>query len=140
MTKKQTKELIDALNESRSSELAAISQYMNHHYECKGMESLTVKDLFRAQALEEMGHAEQLAERITALGGIPTLKSGTVKRGKTVKEMLKIDCELEQKAIKRYKAQIKLAEKLGDTTTRRMLEDILISEEAHADAHEALLS
>ena len=132
MTKNQTKELTDALNVSRTAELAAISQYMNHHYECKGMESLAVKDLFRSQALEEMAHAEKLGERITALGGIPTLKSGTVKRGKTVKDMLKADCELEQKAIKRYKAQIKLAEKLGDTTTRRLLEDILIDEEAHA--------
>ncbi len=133
------KTVIAALNESRSAELGAITQYMNHHYEAKGLDSVGVKDIFRKQAIDEMKHAELLAERVTALGGIPTLKSAQVRRGGTVQEMLKADVELERRAVERYKKQIKLCEELGDSTTRRLLEDILMDEEAHAGYHASLI-
>ena len=74
MTKKDTKQIISALNRSRSAELGAIMQYMNHHYEAQGIDALSVKDVFRQSAMDEMRHAEMIAERITYLGGIPTLK------------------------------------------------------------------
>ena len=54
--------------------------------------------------------------------------------------MLKDDLDLEKKAIKRYRQQIGLAEKLKDYTTRRLLEDILIEEESHADIGQSLLT
>lgn len=140
MTKKDTKQIISALNRSRSAELGAIMQYMGHHYGAEGMDSLAVKDIFRQSAMDEMRHAERIAERIVYLGGIPTLKIDPVKRGGTVKQMLKDDLELENKAIKRYRQQIALAEKLKDYTTRRLLEDILIEEESHADIGKSLLT
>ncbi|MEE8575272.1 MAG: ferritin-like domain-containing protein [Thermodesulfobacteriota bacterium] len=140
MTKKETKQIIDLLNASRSSELGAISQYMNHYYSASGIGSLAVKETFRQSGLDEMLHAEKLAERVAALGGIPTLRSAPVKRGGDLKKMIKDDLELEKKAIKRYNEQIKICEKLGDYTTRRLLEDILIEEEGHADTGASLLS
>jgi len=140
MTKKDTKEIISALNRSRSAELSAIMQYMGHHYEANGMDALAVKDIFRQSAMDEMRHAEMIAERVAYLGGIPTLKVDPVKRGGTLKQMLKDDLDLEKNAIKRYRQQIGLAEKLKDYTTRRMLEDILIEEESHADTGQSLLA
>ena len=139
MTEQETKQLIEALNVSRSAELGAIAQYMNHHYEARGIDALTIRDVFRKQAFDEMRHAETLAERIVTLGGIPTLISSQVKRGGTLKDMLESDLELEKRAVKRYKEQIEFAEKLGDTTTRRLLEDILIDEERHADFGDSVL-
>ena len=120
--------------------MGAIMQYMGHHYSAEGLDGLAVKDIFRQSALDEMRHAEMLAERITYLGGIPTLKINQVKRGGSLKQMLKDDLELEKKAIKRYRQQIGLAEKLKDYTTRRLLEDILIEEESHADIGQSLLA
>ncbi|MBE9532368.1 MAG: ferritin [Proteobacteria bacterium] len=140
MTKKDTKQVISALNRSRSAELGAIMQYMGHHYSASGIESLGVKDVFRQSALDEMRHAEMLAERIAYLGGIPTLKVDPVKRGGTLKQMLKDDLDLEKNAIKRYRQQIGICEKLKDYTTRRLLEDILIEEESHADTGQSLLT
>ncbi len=140
MTKKDTKQIIDALNRSRSAELGAIMQYMGHHYSAEGLEALGVKDIFRQSALDERRHAEMLAERIVYLGGIATLKIDPVKRGGSLKQMLKDDLDLEKKAIKRYRDQIGLAEKLKDYTTRRLLEDILIEEESHADTGQSLLA
>jgi bacterioferritin len=139
MAKKGNKEIIDALNIDRAYELAAIIQYLGHHYEVVGMESPSIKDIFKETSIEEMKHAEELAERIVYLGGIPTQKPTTIKRGGTSRKMIKDDLEIELGAVKRYKGHIKLCDKHGDVTTRRMLEEILADEEDHADTFGTLL-
>ncbi len=137
---KAPKELIDALNLDRAYELAAIIQYMGHHYEVEGIESAEIQSIFKEVALDEMKHAEKLAERIVYLGGVPVQKPVNIKRGGSIKEMIKDDLEGEYEAIERYKEHIKLCEKLGDPVTRRLLEDILSDEEGHADRWETLLA
>ncbi len=138
--KKERKEIIDALNLDRAYELGAIMQYMGHHYEVEGMESAAVKDIFKKSAIDEMKHAEALAERITYLGGIPVQKPVPVKRGGDIRAMIKDDLQAEYEAIERYKEHIKLCEKYGDVTTRRLLEGILEDEEGHADIWKTLLA
>ncbi len=133
------KKIIDALNIDRSFELAAILQYMGHHYEAEGMESPAVIDIFKKTALDEMKHAELIAERIVYLGGVPVQKSAPVKRGGELKDMIKEDLASENEAIARYKEHIKLMAALGDSTTRLMLEGILTQEEGHADTWETTL-
>ncbi|HHD11710.1 MAG TPA: ferritin [Deltaproteobacteria bacterium] len=138
--KKAPKELIDALNLDRAYELAAIIQYMGHHYEVEGMDSAAVQSIFKQIALDEMKHAEMLAERIVYLGGVPVQKPTNVKRGGGIKDMINDDLSGEYEAIERYKEHIKLCEKLGDPVTRKLLEDILADEEGHADQWETLLA
>lgn len=131
--------IIEILNQDRADELGAIIQYMGHHYEAEGLESKPVADEFKDVALDEMKHAERLAERIVYLGGIPTQKPAAIKRGGSLREMIQDDLAAENEAIKRYREQIKLAAELGDPTTRLMLEEILSDEEEHADIWETLL-
>lgn len=133
------KKVIEALNVDRAYELAAILQYMGHHYEGDGMESPAILDIFKKTALDEMKHAELLAERIVYLGGEPVQKPATVKRGGDIKSMMREDLNAENDAIERYKAHIKLSDELGDPTTRLMLEGILSEEEGHADVWETTL-
>ncbi len=139
LSKANKKKIIDALNIERSYELAAVSQYMGHHYEASGPESFAVTDLFKSTSIDEMKHAEKLAERIVYLGGVPVQKPAAVKRGGTVKNMVAADLAAENAAIERYKGYIKLCDKLGDSTTRLMLEEILAQEEGHADNWETYL-
>ncbi|MBI5599661.1 MAG: ferritin [Deltaproteobacteria bacterium] len=140
MAKKSgSKELIDALNLDRAYELGAIIQYMGHHYEATGKESPAIIEEFKKTAIDEMKHAEKLAERIAYLGGIPLQKPVPVKRGGALEAMVKDDLATEYEAIERYKGHIRLCEKLADPTTRRLLEDILAEEEGHADAWETVL-
>lgn len=139
MTDSDKKKIIEALNEDRAYELAAIIQYMGHHYEGRGMESAGVLDTFKEISIDEMKHAEMLAERIAYLGGVPVQKPTTIKRGGELKAMIKDDLDAEYEAIERYRKHIKLCGELGDTTTRRMLEGILAQEEGHADTWETLL-
>lgn len=133
------KKIVDILNIDRSFELGAIIQYMGHHYEAEGIESPAVIEIFKETAVDEMKHAELLAERIVYLGGVPVQKPAPVKRGGDLKAMIKEDLAGEDEAIARYKEHIKLCNELGDSTTRLMLEQILTQEEGHADVWETTL-
>lgn len=134
-----SKKIIDALNEDREFELAAIMQYMGHHYEGEGMESPAIIELFKKTALDEMKHAELLAERVVYLGGTPSTKPAKIMKGGEIRKMVSDDLAAENDAIKRYKEHIKLCDKEGDPTTRLMLEGILSQEEGHADLWETTL-
>lgn len=133
------KKIVDALNLDRAYELAAILQYMGHHYEGEGVESPAILGIFKKTSVDEMKHAEKLGERIAYLGGVPVQKPTGVKRGGDIKSMMKDDLAAENDAIERYKTHIKLCADLGDATTRRMLEEILSQEEGHADTWETTL-
>lgn len=139
MDEQTRKKIVEALNIDRAFELAAIIQYMGHHYEAEGMESPAVIDLFKKTAMDEMKHAESLAERIVYLGGTPVLKPAEIKRGGDLKKMITDDLGAENEAIDRYRVHIKLCAELGDSTTRLLLEEILSVEEGHADTWETTL-
>ncbi len=136
---KGSKELIDALNEDLSYEMAAIIQYMWHHVMASGLDSPAIIDRLRLVALDEMRHAEMLAERIDLLGGVPTTELQAVLVGGELKKMIRDDIAGEDMAIQTYKDHIKLANGLDDPISRRMLEDILADEERHLDTWESVL-
>jgi bacterioferritin len=136
---KGAKELIDALNEDLSYELAAVIQYMWHHVMASGVESPAIMDRFRLFAMDEMRHAEMLAERIDLLGGVPTTDLQAIQVGGGLTKMLRDDVAGEKHAIRMYKEHIKLAGSLDDPITRRMLEDILADEERHLHDWETIL-
>jgi bacterioferritin len=133
--------LVKILNDDRAFELAAVMQYMGHHYEAQGLAAPEIIAHFKAASIDEMKHCEELAERIVYLGGVPTLlPMRGIRRGGDLRKMLGDDLEVEQEAIRRYKEHIKTAEAAGDTTTRRILEAILQDEEEHADLWQTLLA
>ena len=134
-----TKKIIELLNADRADELAAVLQYMGHHYEADGIDSPAIIENFKNTAKDEMKHAEKLGERINYLGGIPIKKPSEIKAGGEIKKMIQDDLDGENRAIKNYKAHIKIADAEGDTTTRLMLEEILSDEEGHADQWETTL-
>ncbi|MBI5182330.1 MAG: ferritin [Nitrospirae bacterium] len=135
----KNQKIIDALNKDRADELGAIIQYMGHHYTADGMESPAIVGIFKTTAIDEMKHAEMLAERIVYLGGDPVNKPSDIKKGGDLKKMMQDDLAGENGAIKQYKEHIKLCADEGDSTTRLMLENILSDEEKHADTWETIL-
>ncbi len=134
-----SKKLIDALNEDITLELGAIVQYMWHHVMATGMESPEIGDKFRQISMVEMKHAEKFAERLNYLGGVPTVKLAPVKMGGNLRKMIQDDLAGERNAIKKYKADLKLAQQEGDVVTARMLEDIIRDEEEHDDVWSTVL-
>lgn len=134
-----SKELMDVLNKGIAGELQVSIQYMWQHVLITGLESLTVRDVFRKIAIVEMGHAEELAERLSVLNGIPTSKPDPIFVGSGLLEMLKQDQQNEEQAVMLYKRGVQLAAKEGDSSTRLLLERILFEEEEHLELFGKLL-
>lgn len=138
--------VIEMLNTALATELVCVLRYKQHYYMCEGMNAQAVAAEFLEHAQEEQQHADQLAERITQLGGEPDMDPAKI-TGKshseytpasTIQQMIQENLVAERIAIDSYRDMI---EYVGDhdPTTRRMLEDILSTEEEHADDLAGLL-
>ena len=134
-----SRKLTDLLNKGIARELQVSIQYMWQHVLAKGIESVAVEDIFREIAITEMKHAEEIAKRLAYLGGAPTTKPNPIFVGGSLREMLQTDVKAEEKAILLYKQTIKVASEEGDSTTRRLFEEILGQEEEHHDTFTRLL-
>jgi bacterioferritin len=132
--------VLKLLNDSLATELVCVLRYRRHHFMARGIHSQSVAQEFLDHSNEELGHADELAERIVQLGGEPDFApAGLVGRshaeyveGDSLASMIKEDLVAERIAIDSYRDIIKF---LGDQdpTTRRMMEGILAVEEEHAD-------
>ena len=119
-------QVLTLLNDVLTAELTAINQYFIHARMCEhwGYERLWKK--VKAESIGEMGHADQLIERILYLEGVPNLQRlGKVNVGQTVPEQLRLDLEVERAAIQTLNQGIELSRSHGDNGTRELLEDIL---------------
>ncbi len=132
-------ELIELLNKAIAREIGVSVQYMWQHVMAIGMKSPEVKDIFEDIAIEEMKHAEKIAERLFYLGGIPTTKPTTIIVGGSLENMVEKDLEAENEAIELYREIIDLAAEKEDSTTRLLFEEILTEEEEHKHTFTILL-
>ena len=128
-----SQKLLEYLNKAIAGELQAIVQYMWQHVQWAGVEHYAVSDEFKSIAIEEMKHAEKIAERLWYLGGVPTTKPAQITVGGELWEMVDYDIQAEVQAIEMYKDIQKVAEAEGDVTTRFIFEQILEQEEEHHD-------
>jgi bacterioferritin len=127
-----SKKVIDLLNEARSRELTAISQYMAQHYELEDQDFGKLASKFKEIAITEMKHAEKLAERILFLNGEPTSKPDAVaKKGQSIEEMLKTNMALEDQAIKMYNEASTICASEKDQISKELFEELLKDEEEH---------
>lgn len=131
---KGKKEIIDALNEVLTGELTAINQYFLHARMLQDWGLDKLGNLEYKASIDEMKHADEIIKRILFLEGLPNLqKIDQVKIGTNIEEIIKLDLEVEHKAVPILKKNIALAEKEQDYVTRQLFLDILESEEEHID-------
>jgi bacterioferritin len=138
--------VIGLLNQALATELVCVLRYKRHYYMAAGIHAQAVADEFLEHANEEQGHADQIADRITQLGGAPDFNpQGLAMRshseyveGTTLLNMLQENLVAERVAIESYSEMVRyIGDK--DPTTRRLLEAILAVEEEHADDLKTLL-
>jgi bacterioferritin len=139
MVQKASPKLTEIMNQAIAGELQAIVQYMWHHIMVKGLNSPSLMDVFEDIAVEEMKHAEKIAERLFYFDVSPTTKPNPIAVGGSTEQMLKADVKAEEEAITLYKDIIKQAVSEGDETTRLLFEEILSDEERHHDTFTTLL-
>jgi bacterioferritin len=124
-------ELIDLLNKDLTKEYAAAVQYVQHSAKITGAQFQSIQKELIVHANEEIGHAIQLADQISYLGGEPTVDVDERYISDDSEKMLEQDLAGEQDAVKRYSERIAQATELGEYGLKRVLEDILIMEEEH---------
>ena len=105
----------------------------------KGLNSSSLMDVFEDIAVEEMKHAEKIAERLFYFDVSPTTKPNPIAVGGSTEQMLKADVKAEEEAITLYKDIIKQAASEGDYTTESLFKEILADEERHHDTFTTLL-
>ncbi len=129
--------VIGFLNEALKNELTAINQYFLHYRMLKhwGVRRLAAYEY--GESIDEMKHADKLADRIFFLEGLPNFQDlGRLRVGETVEEILKADLALELDAIPQLKNAIAHCEQVRDYVSRDLFQDILESEEEHIDTIE----
>lgn len=134
------KKVIQLLNDGRTRELLAISQYMVQHYELEDSDFGKLGDKMKEIAITEMKHAEELAERILFLGGVPTTKPASeAKKGQSIPDLLKTNIELEDGAVKMYNESAKVCAAEGDNVSKQIFEKLLAEEEEHLNDFQNIL-
>ena len=131
---KGDEKVIDFLNEALKNELTAINQYWLHYRMLDNWGVARLAAFEREESIDEMKHADQLADRILFLGGLPNFQMlGRLRVGETVEEILKADLALEEEALPLLKDAIAHSESVRDYVSRDLFADILESEEHHVD-------
>lgn len=133
-------DIIRLLNDALATEIVCILRYKRHYFTAKGVASPKIAEEFLVHAQEESAHADQLAERIVQLGGEPDFQPSTLTarshadydESSELQAMIRANLIAERVAIEAYSQMIAL---IGDkdSTTRRILEQILSQEQEHAD-------
>ena len=91
----------------------------------------------RHESIDEMKHADRLAERILFLEGLPNFQMlGRLRVGENVEEILRADLELEREAVDQLRGAIAHAESVRDYVSRDLFSEILENEEEHVDTLE----
>ncbi|MBS0228137.1 MAG: bacterioferritin [Proteobacteria bacterium] len=133
--------VIGYLNKVLFNELTAINQYFLHAKMLKNWGLKTLAAHEHHESIDEMKHADLLAERILFLDGLPNFQAlGKLRIGETPTEILRCDLALEMDAMPVLREAIAYCESIGDIGSRKLFADILHSEEEHIDWLETHLS
>lgn len=129
--------VLEYLNDVLKNELTSTNQYFLHY---RMLHHWGVKRLARFEydeSIDEMKHADRLAERILFLEGLPNFQLlGRLRIGESVEEVLRTDLELENEAVPLLKDAIAHCESVRDYVSRDLFASILESEEEHIDTLE----
>ena len=131
---KGDEKVIEFLNIALKNELTAINQYWLHYRMLDNWGVAKLAHFEREESIDEMKHADKLADRILFLGGLPNFQMlGRLRVGETVEEVLKADLALEEEAIPLLKDAVAHSESVRDYVSRDLFGAILASEEHHVD-------
>ena len=126
--------VIEFLNKALLNELTAVNQYWLHFRMLDNWGIAKLAAYERHESIDEMKHADQLAERILFLDGLPNFQAlGKLRIGEDVQEILQADLDLENDAIPLLKEAIVYCESVRDFVSRDLFQHILSNEEDHVD-------
>lgn len=135
-------EAVEALNRDLATLLVVFHQVTKHRWLARGPEERAVRELLAEHASAALEDADALAERITALGGVPVAGPGALERHSsvapedeglfTLRIMLGHDLRAQEQVARELRRHVALAETLADHGTGQVLRAVLARQEALA--------
>ncbi|HLZ79486.1 MAG TPA: bacterioferritin [Sphingomonas sp.] len=126
--------VIELLNLALKNELTAINQYWLHYRMLDNWGVQRLAGFERHESIDEMRHADWLADRILFLEGLPNFQMlGRLRVGETVEEILTSDFALEEEALPTLREGVAYSESVRDYVSRDLFLKILANEEEHID-------
>jgi len=128
-----TKKVIGALNEALEMELATAMRNLHYSFMIFGPGRKPLVEFFRAEVTESIGHAAKMGEKITALGGRPTVKVSAIHEPQQydTESILRESLKHEEGAVKLYSRILELVQ--DDTPLRVLFEDQVLQEQEHVE-------
>ena len=140
MTQAAIDELIRGLNEDLRGEFQAVIMYRLFASMVQGPSRQELRAFFASEVPEELAHAQLLADKISAMGGIPASEPTPVKVVGDAKEMLETALAAEIETIERYVARRRQAEDAGEFGLAVQFDDIIADETNHRDELRQMLA
>lgn len=132
--------VLEFLNQVLRAELTAVHQYLLHAALCKrwGYERLHAH--YSHLANEEVSHSAGLIDHILYLDGTPDVEHlDAVAQGRDVAALFAADADFEREDAELLRKAIGHCAKVGDFTTRHILEHMIVDSEEHIDWFETQL-
>lgn len=125
---------IELLNAAIGDEIAAIHQYMYFHFRLDDLGYGPLANMLKQTAIQEMQHAETIAERILFLGGEVEMVAGReVEKIHEAEAMLEKAKSLEAESIEMYNRFAVECSQHADSGSKKLFEDLVAAEEVHWD-------
>jgi bacterioferritin len=128
-----TQDLIEGLNEALNRELSTIIRYLLQGGTIRGRRNHLLRDMYREEVRDEIGHAQYLVDKIAMLGGTPKVSPDLTPPPADVEKIIENDLTKEESDIAHYKKLAQLAEQVGDIELKMQMEEQAADESRHAD-------
>jgi bacterioferritin len=140
MSADATRELLEGLNEDLRGEFQAVIMYRLYASMVQGPYRQELRAFFANEIPEELLHAQILADKISALGGIPIAEAAPVRVVPDAKQMLQAALEAEVATIDRYVRRRSQAEAAKEYGLAAQFDDIIADETHHRDELRQMLA
>ena len=128
---------IQLLNQAIADELHAVHQYMYFHFHLNDLDLQPLAALFKRTAVQEMGHAERLAERILFLkGDVEMIPACPVEKILEPEAMLAKGMAMESESVEFYNKAALACSAGADSASKQVFEQLVQDEEGHFDQFE----
>lgn len=133
-------QVIEKLNQALENEYAGVVRYSHYSLMIFGFNRIPIVGWFRSQSAESLTHAEQIGEKITALGGHPSLKMGSLleTHKHAVDEILKESLEHERAQVVLLHEILALVEN-NDVHLEEFIRGMILDEQEHIYEIEKML-
>ncbi len=127
------KALIEGLNDAFNREITTVIRYLLQGSTIQGLKNERLRQAYRDEVADELGHAQYLADKIVMLGAMPRLHVQVSQKPPAIDEMMERDLAAEESDIRHYRRLAKMAEQAGEIELKVRMEEQASDETRHAE-------